>query len=400
MNRQVDVVIVGGGVAGSALGGSLATAGLDVAIVEREAVFRDRVRGEGIHPWGVAEINRLGLMPQLRTAGANELPIWQTYEDRAPTAPYYWADDSIDGLPEIGVSHPALQESLLTWAASQGAEVIRPATAVRLDGDATVVLQANGVEQSRTGKLIVGADGRRSRVARWIGANIVQDPVHHQFGGALFDHVNLDPSHAHEARFPGGRTFILPQGEGRARVYLVVSAERLAALDQPRTPPGFIRSIAGYFPEGVFNQAVAVGPIAFFPNADLWADRIVADSVVLIGDAAGANDPSVGQGLSIAFRDVRELRDRLLASEKWSMAIRDYASQRARYFGVVRQHARWIGTLTTEEGEAADEVRNKVSRAREIDPSAAGFALIFGKGPDGLEVDDSARSRFFGLADV
>jgi len=50
--RNVDVVIVGGGIAGSSLAAALAKAGLGVVVVERERRFRDRVRGESVHPWG------------------------------------------------------------------------------------------------------------------------------------------------------------------------------------------------------------------------------------------------------------------------------------------------------------------------------------------------------------
>ena len=48
--RDVDVVIVGGGIAGSSLAASLAKVGLGVVIIEREGRFRDRVRGESVRP--------------------------------------------------------------------------------------------------------------------------------------------------------------------------------------------------------------------------------------------------------------------------------------------------------------------------------------------------------------
>jgi flavin-dependent dehydrogenase len=54
-----DLVIVGGGLAGSALAAAMAPTGTRVLIVERDAVFRDRVRGEGMLPWGVAEARQL-----------------------------------------------------------------------------------------------------------------------------------------------------------------------------------------------------------------------------------------------------------------------------------------------------------------------------------------------------
>ena len=61
MPTDYDVVIVGGGLAGSGLGAALAKTGARVLITEREAQFRDRVRGEGMQPWGAAEARELGL---------------------------------------------------------------------------------------------------------------------------------------------------------------------------------------------------------------------------------------------------------------------------------------------------------------------------------------------------
>jgi flavin-dependent dehydrogenase len=59
--RAFDVIVVGGGMAGSALAGLLAQSGLGVLVVEREARFRDRIRGELTWPWGVGEALQLGL---------------------------------------------------------------------------------------------------------------------------------------------------------------------------------------------------------------------------------------------------------------------------------------------------------------------------------------------------
>ena len=64
-----SVVIVGGGIAGGALGYCLAEAGLDITVLERSAAYTDRVRGELIHAWGVAEAQRLGLDTTLLAAG-------------------------------------------------------------------------------------------------------------------------------------------------------------------------------------------------------------------------------------------------------------------------------------------------------------------------------------------
>jgi flavin-dependent dehydrogenase len=61
-----DLVIVGGGLAGSALAKNMAEHGARVLVCEREQQFRDRIRGEGMHPWGVTGARALGLYDTLR----------------------------------------------------------------------------------------------------------------------------------------------------------------------------------------------------------------------------------------------------------------------------------------------------------------------------------------------
>jgi flavin-dependent dehydrogenase len=57
---EYDIVTVGGGLAGSSIAKAMAEHGARVLVLERELEFKDRVRGEGIHPWGVAEARALG----------------------------------------------------------------------------------------------------------------------------------------------------------------------------------------------------------------------------------------------------------------------------------------------------------------------------------------------------
>jgi len=402
-----DVAVVGGGVAGSSLAAALAAVGLGVVVIEREARFRDRIRGEALHPWGAAEAARLGLVPVLRAAGARPLPTWQRYQDRVPIEPYRWETDVAGGHVEWGVPHPALQEALLANAAAAGARVLRPAEAVAFrggvrGGELTVV--AGGREHAVRARLVVGAGGARAAARRWLGASDERDPVHHLIGGCLLDGVAVDPDSAHQAYVPGGMIILFPQGgsaaewSGRARGYLVCDPVWGRSFSGPEAGARFVAALAAGLPAGTLAGAVPAGPLAFFPGVDDWADRLAGEAIVLVGDAAGANDPSQGHGLSLAFRDARELRDLLLAADpaRWPAATAEFARRRLAYAAPLRAHARWAGLLTTEQGPAADARRARLLQARERDPSAGGYAGIFAFGPDGLATDEAARRRFFG----
>ena len=63
------------------------------------------------------------------------------------------------------------------------------------------------------------------------------------------------------------------------------------------------------------SRAQPIGPFNSFSNEDHWTEDPTAPGVVLVGDAAGHNDPIIGQGLSIALRDVRFVSEIILAGQ-------------------------------------------------------------------------------------
>jgi choline dehydrogenase-like flavoprotein len=98
---QYDAVVVGGGLGGSALADQLARAGRSVLVLEREARFRDRVRGENMLPWGVA------------AAGWGLLQFLGPAQTRMRTSPQTLAASLADkGLP-AAFSSAAFRRALL-----------------------------------------------------------------------------------------------------------------------------------------------------------------------------------------------------------------------------------------------------------------------------------------------
>jgi 2-polyprenyl-6-methoxyphenol hydroxylase-like FAD-dependent oxidoreductase len=79
-----DLITIGGGMAGSALAKVMAESGARVLVLERERQFRDRVRGEALLPWGVAEARVLGLEAPLLARGGIVVPGWTMYGGPRP----------------------------------------------------------------------------------------------------------------------------------------------------------------------------------------------------------------------------------------------------------------------------------------------------------------------------
>src|SRR5262249_37086354 len=73
----------------------------------------------------------------------------------------------------------------------------------------------------------------------------------------------------------------------------------------------------------------------------------------------GGGAPSFGCGLSLALRDVRVLRDRLLAEEDWDKAAHAYADEHDRHYGAIHRITGWMRTMFYDTRPEAAAIRNR-----------------------------------------
>jgi 2-polyprenyl-6-methoxyphenol hydroxylase-like FAD-dependent oxidoreductase len=394
LKHDYDVIAVGGGLGGAALAKVLAEKGLRVLVVEREVKFKDRIRGEWMAPWGVDEAQRLGLFDRLLETCAHEQPFFQNL----PMPPRDLRATSMQRLPAITFYHPTMQEVVTEAASGAGAEIRRGVSVrmVRPGQPPVVTLEADSSVREFTARLVVCADGKSAMGRNWSGFETQRGKQRLLGAGVLLEEMQLPDDTAVDVFNPSAQqnALLFPQGEGRVRAYLVYSPQNVARLQGQDDVQRFIEGCVGAgMPRENYAGARAVAPLASFDMTEHWVDHPYRDGVALIGDAAGATDPTWGQGLSITARDARVLAEHLLASDDWDAAGHAYARVRDNYYKARVTVGDWLFEFFLGQGPEADARRLRALPLILQEPDRIPDHGV--SDPD-LPCDDTVRCRFFG----
>ncbi len=397
-SKTYDLVIVGGGLGGSALAKMMAEQGASVVVLESEVGFRDRVRGEGLQSWGAQEARELGIYDILMSSCGHELFWLDNYQGQERISHRDLIATTRHSVPAMTYYHPEMQEVLTEAATVAGAEVLRGARVQNVEPDDLPIVTAvtGGREVKLRAQLVVGADGRASRVRSQNSFSVHRDPDRLFIAGLLFDDMPA-PANAISVwsnTAVGQRVLLLPQGSGRVRTYLIYPAERGYRLSGKGDIASFVEEcVRTGAPEHFFKMAHSAGPLATFSGAATWVEHPFQNNVVVVGDAASSPDPSFGQGMSVALRDVRVLKDMLIQHEDWDEVGNAYAKEHARYFGVVHTFDSWATQLLHDIGPEADAHRARVFALWEEDSTRN--VDVAHSGPD-ITLDEVVRRRYFG----
>ena len=170
--RRADVVVVGGGPAGSTMAWSLAQRGIRVLVLERAHFPREKVCGDYVEPRGLRILEAMGSLPRLEQAGPLPITHSATYVDSACAyrnpIPFYGV---IEGLPPHGYIIPrdVLDDEMLAAAGRAGAIVHQgtAVTGVRFGPRGVEIEAGRGAGTVRyRASLVVGADGANSVITR------------------------------------------------------------------------------------------------------------------------------------------------------------------------------------------------------------------------------------------
>ncbi len=336
---QYDVIVVGGGMVGLSLAIATARAGMKIAVIENQPP----VPFVPDSPFGlrVSAIN-LGTQRFLTNLKAWDGVVarrYHSYESMvvwdSQTSGRIRFDAAELGIPWLGhiVENHVLQVALLECAEQlDDLDWYCPAEPSDFDvsGTAAEVVLADG--RRLCGRLLVGADGRNSRVRTALGMGWRC----HQYGQSAVV-ANVTTSQPNRAtawqRFlPSGPVAFLPLTAYRSAVVWSTATPHAHAL-LSLSDDEFNRVLALAFAHRL-GTITGLGARASFPLQGAQARCYVAPRVVLVGDAAHSIHPLAGQGVNLGFLDAASLADVL------TKAVQDIGSRRVlqRYEWARRGH--------------------------------------------------------------
>ncbi|MFC1550470.1 NAD(P)/FAD-dependent oxidoreductase [Candidatus Neomarinimicrobiota bacterium] len=323
--KQYDLIIVGGGPAGTTCGYIAAQSGLSVLILEKDRDIGMPVRcGEAVSDTGL----RIFHEPQKR---------WIKSEiDRirlvAPNTTEIEFDLKAKGYI---LDRRIFDYDLAHFAAEQGAQIVTKAYVSSLLFDNNVVSGVKGTYLNEPfeiyGKLVVGADGVESRVGRWAGIKTVvkikdmESAIQKTVSGIQVQ-SNMFDFYLSKNWAPGGYLWVFPKGDSSANIGLGISGKH--AMNGKSAHKYLDEFLAWKYPNcSVLTTVVGGVPVAH------TLKKIVADGVMLVGDAARTVNPMTGGGI------ISGMRSGLLAAETAVKLIKSKSALSAK--NLAQYEKRW-----------------------------------------------------------
>jgi 2-polyprenyl-6-methoxyphenol hydroxylase-like FAD-dependent oxidoreductase len=306
-----DVIIVGARVAGSATAMLLARRGLKILVLERAAFPSDTLSTHQIQLPGVARLQRWGLLEPLIAAGTP--PTRQVTFDPGPVVlrGQYPSFQGVDAL--YSPRRTILDGILADTARLAGAELREKFVVEELVFEGRRVTgvrghQKGGSRVTEKARLVVGADGKHSMVAKAVNAARYQEkPALSMACYTYWEGVPVagGEMYGRQRRMVG----VWPTNEGLVMTYVACPLEDFAAFHAD-LEGSFVRTLDE---TGDLGQRVRAGRRAerFRATTDLpnFFRKPYGEGWALVGDAGLVMDPITGHGIADAFRDAELLAD-------------------------------------------------------------------------------------------
>jgi len=338
-DQRFDIIIVGAGIVGLSLAMALAPSELRIAIVDREPAPHTPLPEP--YDLRVSTINHAAQaffqtyqvwesLKQLRISAYQEMEVW----DANSSAKIHFACSEL-AQPYLGhiVEHSVLKNALWQHLQSQPHIHLLPATeliSLSESPDAVTLKLKTGADLQA--KLIIGADGANSWLAKKVAICIKSKPYQHS---AIITTVRTEFPHQKTAwqRFLAtGPLAFLPLADPHlCAIVWSTSAEHAQSL-QNMSPQEFNLALSNGL-ENRLGTVEVIDKLVLFPLTERHAEHYVKPRIALIGDAAHTIHPLAGQGLNMGLMDAACLAQVLLEAAENQ---RDIGS-----LSTLRRYERW-----------------------------------------------------------
>jgi 2-polyprenyl-6-methoxyphenol hydroxylase-like FAD-dependent oxidoreductase len=327
---KFDVVVVGGRVAGSTLASLLAAQGLEVLLLDRASFPSDTLSTHVIYGDSFGIWERIGAWDAIQSLGSAKLRGISWIRDSRPDIRgMFWPVRGHDY--SLCIRRILLDEALFNNAAeTPGVTAIQEARVTELLRDGSRVTgvrfetrdQLGATKESTaSARLVAGCDGRRSLVAKAVGASqyITEPPINFAF----YTYVQgADPGPEPQPMFeiwesdPIGGTPMLAECDAGIWMAIVYLPQPLFDSFRQDKDQNFWKAMDSDPRVGPrLRSGTQLQPIKGAGDFVNFVREPVGEGWVLIGDAGQHKDPIFGQGIGDAVRSAELLADCLLGAE-------------------------------------------------------------------------------------
>jgi 2-polyprenyl-6-methoxyphenol hydroxylase-like FAD-dependent oxidoreductase len=338
--ERYDCVIVGARCAGSPLAALLARRGVKVAVVEQATFPRDTLSTHLIHAQALAFLERLGVIEKIRATGAPFVSRFDArQEDLEYVTPVPQRPGDVGGMASVRRS--LLDPILADAAAEAGADLHMASKVTGLEEDrgrvTGVRVTQNGSETTFKARLVVGADGRNSTIASLVRAHKYNLTPSQRFAyWSFFEGAEPGSDPAFVFHQWGERiVFATPTDSGLYQAGLLADLSELPRFREDREG-SFMEYVRSCEPVAhALQGARRVGKIFGMLRWEGFFREASGPGWALAGDAGHFKDPTPGQGIQDAFRQVDALAPAIAgaldgSAENMDSALADWGRWRDR----------------------------------------------------------------------
>ena len=395
-----DVIVVGGGPAGSVMAWSLSKQGINVLLLERARFPREKVCGDFIEPRGLRILDKLGCLASLEKTAP--LPITSVAMfvgsqcSYRGSIPFYGLRND---LPPHGYIIPrdVLDDQVLKCAAKAGA-IIREETTVKTvdttERGVNITAQHGTKNITYRAQLVVGADGVNSVVAKNAGLR-QSDPRYiavsqRAYAGEL-SNVSGEAAFFFDRDFFPGYAWLFPMASGKANIGVGILSETRDRyqINVPELFREFVEKLRRTHPRCA-DLHVTSRPIGGIVKTYGGIGKNYFNRGILIGDAGCFVDPMTGEGITSAMESAligSSILTAAIEKGQYDAAFLSSYQQRFReYFDPAMCYVDLCASLMRNR-HFSDSWLNAVARGCELAVQDPSFAKTTGATFGGMEID-------------